>query len=109
MDQICGKCCGIDVYKKLIVVCFRKGSKQEVHEFGTTTRELLELADWLKAGGCEMASIESTASYWKSLYNILESFDLKAMVLNVRHMKAVPARKTGFIHPSKACGVESSD
>ena len=70
MDKIYDNCCGIDVHKKFIVACFRKGNKQEVREFGATTRELLELADWFKAGGCEMAAMESTASYWKILYNI---------------------------------------
>lgn len=94
MERIYDKCCGIDVHKKLIVACFKNGSKQEVREFGATTRELLEMADWLKEGGCEMAAMESTASYWKPLYNILESSDLKAMVVNARHMKAVPGRKT---------------
>ena len=94
MDKIYDKCCGIDVHKKLIVACFRCGKKQEVREFGATTRELLELADWLKEGGCEMVAMESTASYWKPLYNILESSDLPAMVVNARHMKAVPGRKT---------------
>lgn len=84
----------MDVHKKLIVACFRCGKKQEVREFGATTREFLELADWLKEGGCEMAAMESTASYWKSLYNILQSSDLNAMVVNARHMKAVPGRKT---------------
>ena len=82
------------MHKKLIVACFRKGNKQEVRDFGATTRELLELADWLKDGGCEMVAMESTASYWKPLYNILESSDLNAMVVNARHMKAVPGRKT---------------
>lgn len=38
--------------------------------------------------------MESTASYWKPLYNILESCELKAMVVNARHMKAVPGCKT---------------
>lgn len=94
MDKIYDKCCGIDVHKKLIVACFRKGNRQEVREFGATTRELLDLADWLKTGGCEMAAMESTASYWKPLYNILESSDLKAMVVNASHIKAVPGRKT---------------
>ena len=75
------KCCGIDVHKKLIVACFRCGKKQEVREFGATTRELLELADWLKESGCEMVAMESTASYWKPLYNILESSDLNACLL----------------------------
>ena len=94
MDRIYDKCCGIDVHKKLIVACFRKGNRQEVREFGATTRELLALTDWLKDGGCQMAAMESTASYWKPLYNILESSDLKAMVVNAHHMKAVPGRKT---------------
>lgn len=94
MDKIYDNCCGIDVHKKLIVVCLRKGNRQEVREFGATTRELLMLADWLKDNSCEMAAMESTASYWKPLYNILESSDLKAMVVNAHHMKAVPGRKT---------------
>lgn len=41
-----------------------------------------------------MAAMESTASYWKPLYNILESSDLNAIVVNAHHMKAVPGRKT---------------
>jgi len=94
MDKVYDICCGIDVHKKLIVVCFKKGNKQEIREFGATTRELLELADWLKEGGCEMCAMESTGSYWKPLYNILEASDLKAMVVNAQHMKAVPGRKT---------------
>ena len=94
MEKVYDKCCGIDVHKKLIVACFRKGDKQEIREFGATTRELLELADWLKEGSCEMVAMESTASYWKPLHNILESSDLNAMVVNARYMKAVPGRKT---------------
>lgn len=94
MEKVYDKCCGIDVHKKLIVACFRQGNKQEVRDFGATTRELLKLADWLKDGKCEMVAMESTASYWKPLYNILESSDLNAMVVNARHMKAVPGRKT---------------
>ena len=43
----------------------KKGNTQEIREFDATTRELLEMADWLKDGGCEMVAIESTASYWK--------------------------------------------
>ena len=94
MENVYDKCCGVDVHKKLIVACFRKGSKQEVREFGASTKELLALADWLRDGGCEMTAMESTASYWKPLYNVLESCDLNAMVVNAQHMKAVPGRKT---------------
>ena len=94
MEKVYDKCCGIDVHKKLIIACFKKGNQQEIREFGATTRELLEMADWLKDGGCEMAAMESTASYWKPLYNILESSGLNAIVVNARHMRAVPGRKT---------------
>ncbi len=94
MERVYDNCCGIDVHKKLIVACYKKGNKQEIRELGATTRELLELADWLKEGGCQMVAMESTASYWKPLYNILEASGLKAMVVNAQHMKAVPGRKT---------------
>ena len=94
MDKVYDKCCGIDLHKKLIVACFKQGNRQEIRDFGATTRELLEMADWLKEGGCEMVAMESTASYWKPLYNILETCGLKAMVVNAQHMKAVPGRKT---------------
>ena len=60
-----------------MVACFIHGKEQEVREFGATTRELLELADWLAKGECQMVAMESTASYWKPLYNILESSGLK--------------------------------
>ena len=52
------------------------------------------MTDWLKENNCQMVAMESTASYWKPLYNILESSELNAMVVNANHMKAVPGRKT---------------
>lgn len=94
MDKVYDICCGIDVHKKLIVACLRKGNRNEIREFGATTRELLSMADWLKERGCQMAAMESTGSYWKPLYNVLESSDLAVIVVNARHMKAVPGRKT---------------
>lgn len=94
MDKVYDKCCGIDVHKKIIVACFRYGNKQEIRDFGATTKELLKLTDWLKDSECQIVAMESTASYWKPLYNILESSDLKTIVVNASHMKAVPGRKT---------------
>ncbi len=58
MNKIYDKGCGIDAHKKLIVACFWCGRKQEVCDFGATTKELLELIDWLKEGGCEVAAME---------------------------------------------------
>lgn len=94
MKKIYDNCCGIDVHKKLMVACFIHGRKQEIREFGATTKELLALAEWLLLGGCQMVAMESTGPYWKPLYNILESSGLNAMVVNAQHMKAVPGRKT---------------
>ena len=94
MERVYERCCGIDVHKKLIVACLRRGTQKEVREFGACTRELLELADWLQENGCEMVAMESTGSYWKPLYNVLEAQELPAMVVNAQHMKALPGRKT---------------
>lgn len=94
MDKVYERCCGIDVHKKVVVACMRTGRKKEVREYGTTTRELLNLTDWLLESECQMIAMESTASYWKPLYNVFESNGLPAMVVNASHMKAVPGRKT---------------
>ena len=94
MEKIYDKCCGIDVHKKLIVACLRSGRKNEIREFGTSTKEILSLTDWLMEKGCEMIAMESTGSYWKPIYNIIESCGLQAIIVNAQHMKAVPGRKT---------------
>ena len=94
MEKVYDICCGVDVHKKLIVACLRSGKKNEIRQFGATTRELLEMAAWLDEDKCEMVAMESTASYWKPLYNVLETWELPVMVVNAHHMKAVPGRKT---------------
>ena len=94
MERVYERCCGIDVHKKLIVACLRTGKQKEIREFGACTRELLLLADWLQEQECEMVAMESTGSYWKPLYNVLEAQGMPAMVVNAQHMKAVPGRKT---------------
>ena len=48
MDKIYDNCCGIDVHKKLIAACFRKGNKQEIREFGATPESFLK---WLTGSG----------------------------------------------------------
>lgn len=95
MEKIYETCCGIDVHKKLMVACLRKGNSIcETRSFGATTDDLKELAAWLKENTCEIAAMESTASYWKPLYNILEEEGLNAIVVNASHVKQVPGRKT---------------
>jgi transposase len=90
------RCAGIDVHKKLLMVCLRIGRKCESRDFGTTTAEIREIVAWLKSEACQMTAMESTGSYWKPLYNIFEQEGLPAMVCNAYHIKNVPGRKTDW-------------
>jgi transposase len=66
---------------------------KEKRVFGTTTRELLNLADWLNERSVTHIVMESTGVYWKPLWNILEGqFDIT--LVNAQHFKSVPGRKT---------------
>lgn len=94
MQVLYERCCGIDVHKKVLAVCFRKGRKSEIREYGTYTRDLRTLVEWLQQNGCQMIAMESTGPYWKPLFNIFEEIDLPAMIVNASHMKALPGRKT---------------
>lgn len=94
MEAVYERCCGIDVHKKMIVACFRDGRKKAIREFSTLTSDLRNLTNWLLENGCEMIAMESTASYWKPLYNLFELSGLPAMVVNAQHMKTLPGRKT---------------
>jgi transposase len=98
MELIYKRCCGLDVHKRVITACVRllleNGSvQQETRTFGTMTRDLLELADWLAAADVTHVAMESTGSYWKPVYNILEG-RFKLVLVNARHLKQVPGRKT---------------
>jgi transposase len=94
MQVLYERCCGIDVHKKMLAVCFKTGKKQELREYGTHTKDLRELAEWLMENKCEKVAMESTGSYWKPVYNVLELLGLDIMIVNAQHMKAVPGRKT---------------
>jgi transposase len=70
-------CCGIAVHKKFVVACLLcQGDDGATHKvvrtFSTMTHELLTLADWLLEAGCTHIAMESTGSYSKPLYNLLE-------------------------------------
>jgi transposase len=66
---------------------------KDVRSFGTMTDELLQLADWLAAADCTHVAMESTGVYWKPIWNLLED-QFELFLVNARHVKAVPGRKT---------------
>lgn len=94
METVYERCCGIDVHKKIIVACLRVGRKCETKEFGTSTQDLRALAEWLISNDCQIAAMESTGSYWKPVYNVLEVLGQEVIVVNAHHIKNVPGRKT---------------
>jgi transposase len=94
MDVIYKICCGIDVHKKVIVACIIKDTEKETRTFGAMTNDILELVDWIKSKDCEAVAMESTGVYWKPIYNVLELESMTTMVVNAKHMKSVPGRKT---------------
>lgn len=98
MRIIYQRCCGLDVHKKVIMACLLlldpDGElRKEVRKFGTMTKDLLALLDWLQQAGCTHVAMESTGVYWKPIYNILEG-QLEVVVVNAQHLKGVPGRKT---------------
>jgi transposase len=99
MDRVVERCCGLDVHKASVTACVRVpaesgGSRhQEVGEFSTTTQGLLQLRDWLASFEVELVGMEATGVYWKPIYYLLED-DFELWLLNARHLKNVPGRKT---------------
>jgi len=88
------RCCGLDVHKKTVTACCITPEGKQTRTYGTMTRDLLEMADWIESHGCTHVAMESTGVFWKPVYNLLEGVGLELMVVNASHMKAVPGRKT---------------
>jgi len=72
-------------------------SPQPVRKYGSYTRDLKDLADWLVSLGIKSVVMESTGPYWQNLYEILESRGLEVCVVNARHAKNVSGRKTDVL------------
>ncbi|MGZ3675839.1 MAG: IS110 family RNA-guided transposase [Ktedonobacterales bacterium] len=98
MEIVYARCCGLDVHKRTVVACrIVPGAagtpSKELRTFGTMTRDLLALADWLREASCTHVAMESTGVFWKPIYNLLEG-QFEVLVVNAQHIKAVPGRKT---------------
>lgn len=97
MDLLHDRCAGLDVHQATVVACVRwvhgRAVQREVREFGTSTRELHELGDWLRAHGVIPVVLESTGVYWKPVWHVLAgSFAL--VLANATRVRNVPGRKS---------------
>jgi transposase len=70
---------------------------QPVQRFGSYTGELYRLADWLKDCGITTVAMESTSNYWVPLFQILEARGFEVLLVNARHVKNVPGKKTDVL------------
>lgn len=94
MEQMYERCAGIDVHKKVLSICAITPEQTETVTAGTMTRQLEEMIDWLEKKGIRHVAMESTGSYWKPVYNLLEERGFEVTLVNARHVKNVPGRKT---------------
>ena len=98
MEVILGCCAGLDIHKDSVEACVRRTSaggkvEHEVRHWGTTTRELVAMSDWLSSLRVTQVAMESTGVYWKPIFNILEE-RFEILLANAHHLKNVPGRKT---------------
>jgi transposase len=98
MDTLFAKVAGLDVHLKGIPCAVRCRQDSgtlftQVRSFGTMTRDLRALADYLQGLGVTHTAMEATGVLWKRVWNILEGrFTL--VLVNPKHLKKVPGRKT---------------
>jgi transposase len=94
MEIIIERGCGLDVHKETVVACIMgTGVRKEIRTYTTMTNDLLRLKGWLQETGITHVAIESTGVYWKPVFNILED-NVEVILVNARHVKNVPGRKT---------------
>jgi transposase len=97
MKTLHKRCAGLDVHKKEVVGCLRLVTRSkaayEVRRFATTTRGLIELAEWLESHGVTIVAMEATGVYWKPVWHILEG-RFQLILANAAHIKGVPGRKS---------------
>lgn len=89
---------GIDIGSKSHFVAVPEGVDSEpIREFSTFTDDLERLADWLIACGITTVAMESTGIYWIPVFEILDSRGLEVRLVNARHVKNVPGRKSDVL------------
>lgn len=97
MEVLHPKCAGLDVHKDSVVACARvvSGGKvaRSIETFGTTTRDLLRLLEWLQSHQVTHVAMEATGVYWKPVWHVLAG-ELALVLANAKEIKNVPGRKT---------------
>lgn len=85
---------GIDLGSRQHYVALPQRLEQPVRNFGCYTQELEDMAQWLKSHGITTVAMEATGVYWIPVYQVLERHQLEVHLVNTKHLKMVPGRKT---------------
>ncbi len=97
MQLLYARCAGLDVHTRQVVACVRMVVNHALtyHRLAvpTTTRGLLELADWLTAHEVTHVAMEATGVYWKPVWHMLEG-QFELTLANAQHVRNVPGRKS---------------
>ena len=98
MEVLYPHCAGLDVHKETVVACQRHmvngAIKVEVRTFGTTTKDLVALWEWLATRGCTHIAMEAPGVYWKPVWQVLRDGDFALVLANAGHVKNVRGHKT---------------
>jgi len=100
MEIVHVRCAGLDISKRDAKVCVRVGGAgrrktvETVTTWGSTTNQVLALRDHLIAEQVRCAVMEATGDYWKPFYYLLEDAGFEVLLVNARHVKNLPGRKT---------------
>lgn len=99
MEAMVKRCAGLDVHQETIVACVLKGEldtkpESEIRTFGTYTKDLEELHEWLLQEEVEQVAMESTGVFWKCVWNIIEDEKYEIKLANAKEIKNMPGRKT---------------
>lgn len=101
MEVVYQRCAGLDVGKDEVVACTRVpagavggGRRQEVRTYKTFSAGLAALGDWLGDQGVTQVVMEATGQYWKPVWYVLEERGFELLLVNARHVKILPGRKT---------------
>ena len=110
MDVVVERCAGLDVHRDSVVATVRVPGKgksrrrraQQTRGFGTTIRQLEQLANWLQGFGVTLVGMEATGIYWKPVFWVLER-RFECWLLNAQHLHNVPGRKSDLIDSAWCC------
>jgi transposase len=108
VEVVSERCAGLDVGKDEVVACIRVpdgagGRRQEVHSYPTFSSGLESLAEWLQDHDVAQVVLEATGQYWKPIWYVLEERGLELLLVNARHVKILPGRKTDVADAAWLC------